>query len=128
MCVPLSVCSRPVTPAGTALPSFRLRGAVLPVAVPCGDLSVYLFGQGFADGKKGDMAQRPAGELLDQAICAVQSGSYHVRNAAMLAIRKYMQHSEEHAFQVCRLVEGMENSEKEAEQMLYAMVKDEIND
>ena len=74
------------------------------------------------------MAQRPAGELLDQAICAVQSGSYHVRNAAMLAIRKYMQHSEEHAFQVCRLVEGMENSEKEAEQMLYAMVKDEIND
>ena len=78
--------------------------------------------------KKGDMAQRPAGELLDQAICAVQSGSYHVRNAAMLAIRKYMQHSEEHAFQVCRLVEGMENSEKEAEQMLYAMVKDEIND
>ena len=26
--------------------------------------------------KKGDMAQRPAGELLDQAICAVQSGSY----------------------------------------------------
>ena len=68
--------------------------------------------------KKGDMAQRPAG----------QSGSYHVRNAAMLAIRKYMQHSEEHAFQVCRLVEGMENSEKEAEQMLYAMVKDEIND
>ena len=78
--------------------------------------------------KKGDMAQRPAGELLDQAICAVQSGSYHVRNAAMLAIRKYMQHSEEHAFQVCRLVEGMENSEKEAEQMLYAMVKAEIND
>lgn len=74
------------------------------------------------------MAQRPAGELLDQAICAVQSGSYHVRNAAMLAIRKYMQHSEEHAFQVCRLVEGMEKSEKEAEQMLYAMVKDEIND
>ena len=73
--------------------------------------------------KKGDMAQRPAGELLDQAICAVQSGSYHVRNAAMLAIRKYMQHSEEHAFQVCRLVEGMENSEKEAEQTAKPMIR-----
>lgn len=78
--------------------------------------------------EKGRYGPASCGELLDQAICAVQSGSYHVRNAAMLAIRKYMQHSEEHAFQVCRLVEGMENSEKEAEQMLYAMVKDEIND
>ena len=53
---------------------------------------------------------------------------YHVRNAAMLAIRKYMQHSEEHAFQVCRLVEGMANSDKEAEQMLYTMVREEISD
>ena len=32
--------------------------------------------------KKGDMAERPAGEFLDQAVCAVLSGSYHVRNAA----------------------------------------------
>lgn len=56
--------------------------------------------------KKGDMTERVAGEFLDQAISAVLSGSYRVRNSAMLAIRKYMQHSEEHAFQVCRLVEG----------------------
>ena len=52
--------------------------------------------------KKGDMTERASGELLDQAICAVHSESYHVRNAALLVIRKYMQHNEEHAFQVCR--------------------------
>ncbi len=32
--------------------------------------------------KKGDMTERASGELLDQAICAVHSDSYHVRNAA----------------------------------------------
>ena len=47
--------------------------------------------------KKGDMTERASGELLDQAICAVHSDSYHIRNAALLVIRKYMQHSEEHA-------------------------------
>ena len=77
--------------------------------------------------KKGDMAERPAGEFLDQAVCAVLSGGYHVRNAALLAIRKYMQHSEEHAFQVCRLVEGMKDSPVEAEQILYNTVKEETS-
>lgn len=76
--------------------------------------------------KKGDMTERVAGEFLDQAISAVLSGSYRVRNSAMLAIRKYMQHSEEHAFQVCRLVEGMKDSTVEAEQVLYSMVKEEV--
>lgn len=75
--------------------------------------------------KKGDMDERPAGEFLDQAVCAVLSGSYRVRNAAMLAIRKYMQHSEEHAFRVCRLVESMSGSTREAEQLLYNMVSEE---
>ena len=78
--------------------------------------------------KKGDMTERASGELLDQAICAVHSGSYHVRNAALLVIRKYMQHSEEHAFQVCRLVEGMADSTLEGEQMLYNMVKEETEE
>lgn len=76
--------------------------------------------------KKGDMEESPAGELLDQAICAVSSDSYHVRNAALLAIRKYMQHSEEHAFQVCRLVEGMADSAVETEQILYNAVIGEL--
>lgn len=76
--------------------------------------------------KKGDMAERPAGEFLDQAISAVLSGGYHVRNAALLAIRKYMQHSEEHAFRVCRLVERMNGSTIEAEQILYSVIKEEI--
>lgn len=74
--------------------------------------------------KKGDMDERPAGEFLDQAICAVQSGSYPVRKAALLAIRKYMEHSEEHAFKVCRMVEHMADSEVEAEQILYNMVRE----
>ena len=78
--------------------------------------------------KKGDMTERASGELLDQAICAVHSNSYHVRNAALLVIRKYMQHSEEHAFQVCRLVEGMADSTLEGEQMLYNMVKEETEE
>ena len=37
--------------------------------------------------KKGDMTERASGELLDQAICAVHSDSYHIRNAALLVIR-----------------------------------------
>ena len=47
--------------------------------------------------KKGDMNERTANEFLDQAVCTFISGSYHVRNAAMAAIRRFMQHSEEHA-------------------------------
>lgn len=78
--------------------------------------------------KKGDMPERPADEFLDQAICAVLSGSYHVRNAAALAIRKYMQHSEENAFKACRQVESMADSVVETEQALYNMVKEEANE
>ena len=76
--------------------------------------------------KKGDMTERASGELLDQAVCAVHSESHAVRNAAMLSVRKYMQHSDEHAFQVCRLVERMADSSIEAEQMLYNMVRQEV--
>lgn len=76
--------------------------------------------------KKGDMTERASSEMLDQAIAASISGSYNVRNAAILAIRKYMQHSEQNAFQVCRLVESMKDSENETEQVLYNIVKQEI--
>ena len=44
----------------------------------------------------------------------------------MAAIRRFMQHSEEHAFQVCRRVEEMEHSESEAEQLLYNLVREEV--
>ena len=37
-----------------------------------------------------------------------------------------MQHNEENAFRVCRLVEGMADSNMEGEQMLYNMVKAEM--
>lgn len=75
--------------------------------------------------QKGDMTERSANEFLDQAICAALSGSYQVRNAALLAIRKYMQHSEEHTFQLCRLVEYLADSTVEAEQILYHAIKEE---
>lgn len=78
--------------------------------------------------QKGDMTERASGELLDQAVCAVHSPNFHVRNSALLAIRRYMQHNEEHAFQVCRLVEGMADSEIEAEQVLYNMVREETQE
>lgn len=76
--------------------------------------------------KKGDMEERASNEFLDQAITAFLSGSYHIRNAAMTAIRRYMQHSEENAFRVCRRVEGMDGSAAETEQLLYNLVKEEL--
>lgn len=76
--------------------------------------------------KKGDMDERVANEFLDQAVCAFFSGSYHVRNAALTAIRRFMQHSEEHAFMVCRRVERMKDSPQESERLLYSLVRDEV--
>lgn len=75
--------------------------------------------------KKGDMPERPAGEFLDQALTAALSDGYHVRMAALLAIQKYMQHSQEHVFQLCRLVENLADSTVENEQVLYNRVKEE---
>ncbi|MEG1562411.1 MAG: DNA alkylation repair protein [Bacteroides sp.] len=75
--------------------------------------------------QKGEMDERPAEEFLDQAITAVLSGSYGVRNAALLALRRYMQHSQDHAFCVCRLVERMEGSTVKEEQMLCQLVEEE---
>ncbi|MCD8184640.1 MAG: DNA alkylation repair protein [Bacteroides sp.] len=76
--------------------------------------------------KKGDMNERVENEFLDQAVAAFLSGSYHVRNAVMVALRRFMQHAEENAFLVCRRVEEMENSELEAERLLYKAVKEEV--
>jgi hypothetical protein len=74
--------------------------------------------------RKGDMPERAANELLDQAVCAALSGNYHLRNAALTAIRCFMQHSEEHAFLVCRRVENLKDSTTENELWLYAAVAD----
>ena len=70
--------------------------------------------------------ERVENEFLDQAITAFLSGSYHVRNAAMTAIRRFMQQNEENSFQVCRRVEGMDNSSSDVEQLLYNLVKEEV--
>lgn len=78
--------------------------------------------------QKGDMNERVENEFLDQAITAYLSGSYHVRNAVLSAIRRFMQHSEENAFQVCRRVEQLKDSTDETEQMLYNLVREEVED
>ena len=77
--------------------------------------------------KKGDMNERVENEFLDQAVNAFLSGSYHVRNAVMTAIRRFMEYKEENAFQVCRRVENLKDSTSEVEQLLYNLVKEEID-
>lgn len=76
--------------------------------------------------KKGDMDERVGNEFLDQAVTAFLSDAYHVRNAAMTAIRRFMQHSQENAFRVCRRVENMKDSTSLSEQLLYNAVREEI--
>lgn len=76
--------------------------------------------------KKGDMDERVGNEFLDQAVTAFLSDAYHVRNAAMTAIRRFMQHSQENAFRVCRRVENMKDSTSPSEQLLYNAVREEI--
>ena len=78
--------------------------------------------------KKGDLNERAENELLDQGMAAFLSGPYVVRSAASALLRRYMQHSDEHAFTLCRRVEGMKNSPKEAEHLLYQLVADEVGD
>ena len=75
--------------------------------------------------QKGDVDGRTENELLDQAITAFLSGSYHVRNAAAAVIRRFMQHSRENAFRMCRRVEAMKDSASPDEQLLYNLVKAE---
>lgn len=76
--------------------------------------------------KKGDMDERVGNEFLDQAVTAFLSDAYHVRNAVMTAIRRFMQHSQENAFRVCRRVENMKDSTSPSEQLLYNAVREEI--
>ena len=72
--------------------------------------------------KKGDMEDRVANEFLDQAVSCFLTGSYAVRNAVSAALRRFMEHSEEHAFRACRCVDGMKDSSSEGERLLYEVV------
>lgn len=78
--------------------------------------------------QKGDMAERVENEFLDQAVSAFLSGTYHVRNAVLAALRRYMQHSQAHAFALCRRVESFDSSASEAARLLYAWVKQETEE
>lgn len=77
--------------------------------------------------KRGDLTERVENELLDQGVTAFLSGPYVVRSAASALLRRYMQHSDEHAFTLCRRVESMKNSPNEAEQLLYQLVASEVD-
>lgn len=75
--------------------------------------------------KKGDMTERAENEFLDQALTCFISGSNQVQHAVVVALRRYMQHSEEHAFKACRMVDQFKDSDEEAKKLLYAAVKEE---
>ncbi len=77
--------------------------------------------------RKGDLSERAENELLDQAMTAFLSGPYVVRSAASALLRRYMQHSDGHAFTLCRRVESLKNSSNEAEQLLYQLVASEVD-
>lgn len=78
--------------------------------------------------QKGDMAERVENEFLDQAVSAFLSGTYHVRNTVLAALRRYMQHSQAHAFALCRRVESFDSSASEAARLFYAWVKQETEE
>ena len=78
--------------------------------------------------KRGDMDERVENEFLDQATTAFLSGSYQVRTAVTTALRRYMQHCEEHTFRLCRRVEEYKDSPNEPARLLYAFVSSEVGE
>ena len=127
------VCSSPSKPSCPRLPTyglnlfqhlpyapakaFRWIADERELAQVCGFLTIARLLQ-----KKGDMEDRVANEFLDQAVSCFLTGSYAVRNAVSAALRRFMEHSEEHAFRACRCVDGMKDSSSESERLLYEVV------
>lgn len=97
--------------------AFRWIADERELAQVCGFLTIARLLQ-----KKGDMEDRAANEFLDQAVSCFLAGSYAVRNAVSAALRRFMEHSEEHAFRACRCVDGMKDSSSEGERLLYEVV------
>lgn len=97
--------------------AFRWIADECELAQVCGFLTIARLLQ-----KKGDMEDRVANEFLDQAVSSFLAGSYSVRSSVMAALRRFMEHSEEHAFRACRCVDGMKESSSEAERLLYEVV------
>lgn len=97
--------------------AFRWIADERELAQVCGFLTIARLLQ-----KKGDMEDRVANEFLDQGVSCFLAGSYAVRNAVSAALRRFMEHSEEHAFRACRCVDGMKDSSSEGERLLYEVV------
>lgn len=97
--------------------AFRWIADERELAQICGFLTIARLLQ-----KKGDMEDRVANEFLDQSVSSFLAGSYSVRSSVMAALRRFMEHSEEHAFRACRCVDGMKDSSSEAERLLYEVV------
>jgi len=76
--------------------------------------------------QKGDMDERAENQFLDQGVADFLSGSYNVRSAVMKALRRFIQHSEDNAFAVCRRVEQFKDSDSDIERLLYSQVRNEV--
>jgi len=77
--------------------------------------------------QKGDMDERAENLFLDQGITDFLSCSYNVRASVMKALRRFIQHSEDNAFSVCRRVEQFKDSASEMERLLYEHVRNEVD-
>lgn len=75
---------------------------------------------------KGDMDERAENQYLDQTIADFLSGSYNVRSSSLKSLRRFIQHSEDNAFAVCRRVEQFKDSSSEMERLLYEHVRNEV--
>ena len=77
--------------------------------------------------RRGEMDLRAENEFLDQAVAAFLSGPYTVQSAVAVALRRFMQHSGEHALAVHRRVAHLKGSPVEAEALLYRVVEEEMD-
>ncbi len=77
--------------------------------------------------KKGDMEERVANELLDQALVSYLSGSYALRKAVLTALKKFITNNEQHAFSLCRAVEPLKESTHPQAKALMDWVTQEVD-
>ena len=72
-----------------------------------------------------DMDERAADEFTNQAIAASVSGDYHLRSAAIQALKSFMQMNNTHKEMLLNLTSNYSNSEVENEKLLYNHVQEE---
>lgn len=78
--------------------------------------------------QKGDMPERVQNEFLDQALTTFLSSDARLQSAILAALRRFMHHSQEQAFALCRRIESLATGNSEAACMLRCFVKDELDE